>query len=87
MALLKTLTLIDNFKEIVVITNAYIRVQHCLATKHTFTIFYSIMRSAEGQVLCERTSEAPLDLEGPNPIKQAYEHLKTLPEFEGAVDC
>jgi hypothetical protein len=24
---------------------------------------------------------------GPNPIKQAYLHLKTLPEFEGAEDC
>lgn len=29
----------------------------------------------------------PYDLDGPNPIKQAYEHLKTLPEFEGAEDC
>jgi hypothetical protein len=26
-------------------------------------------------------------LEGPNPIKQAYEHLKTLPEFADAEDC
>jgi hypothetical protein len=29
----------------------------------------------------------PLDLDGPNPNKQAYEHLKTLPEFSDAVDC
>jgi hypothetical protein len=29
----------------------------------------------------------PYDIEGDNPIKQAYEHLKTLPEFEGAIDC
>jgi hypothetical protein len=27
------------------------------------------------------------DMDGPNFIKQAYQHLKTLPEFEGAVDC
>jgi hypothetical protein len=27
------------------------------------------------------------DLNGSNPIKQAYEHLKTLPEFAGAIDC
>ena len=27
------------------------------------------------------------DLEGPNPIKQAYLHLKTLPEFADASDC
>lgn len=27
------------------------------------------------------------ELNGENAIKQAYLHLKTLPEFEGAVDC
>lgn len=27
------------------------------------------------------------DMDGPNFIKQAYLHLKTLPEFAGAVDC
>jgi hypothetical protein len=27
------------------------------------------------------------DLDGPNPIKQAYQFLKTLPEFSDAVDC
>jgi hypothetical protein len=31
--------------------------------------------------------ECPYDLEGPNPIKQAYQFLKTLPEFSDAVDC
>jgi hypothetical protein len=30
---------------------------------------------------------APYDLDGPNPIRQAYLHLKTLPEFAGATDC
>lgn len=29
----------------------------------------------------------PYSLEGENPFKQAYEHLKTLPEFEGSMDC
>ena len=29
----------------------------------------------------------PYDLEGPNPIKQAYLYLKSLPEFADAVDC
>ena len=27
------------------------------------------------------------DIEGSNPIAQAYEYLKTLPEFAGATDC
>lgn len=26
-------------------------------------------------------------LEGQNPIKQAYEFIKSLPEFAGSVDC
>jgi len=35
----------------------------------------------------EKTFEFPLDLEGPNPIKQAYNYLKTLNEFSSAIDC
>jgi hypothetical protein len=31
--------------------------------------------------------ECAYDIAGANPIKQAYEHLKTLPEFDGATDC
>jgi hypothetical protein len=27
------------------------------------------------------------DLDGANPIRQAYLHLKTLPEFANATDC
>lgn len=27
------------------------------------------------------------EISGANPIAQAYEHLKTLPEFTGATDC
>lgn len=27
------------------------------------------------------------DIHADNPIKQAYKHLKTLPEFAGALDC
>jgi hypothetical protein len=26
-------------------------------------------------------------MDGGNPFTQAYEHLKTLPEFAGATDC
>lgn len=27
------------------------------------------------------------EIDGQNPFKQAYEYLKTLSEFSGAVDC
>ena len=31
--------------------------------------------------------EAAYDLNGDNPVAQAYAHLKMLPEFSDAVDC
>jgi hypothetical protein len=31
--------------------------------------------------------EFSYDINGDNPIKQAYQHLKTLPEFSDATDC
>ncbi|MCP1679406.1 hypothetical protein J2T31_002138 [Kerstersia gyiorum] len=37
--------------------------------------------------LDERMFRCAYDLEGENPICQAYRHLKTLPDFEGATDC
>ena len=27
------------------------------------------------------------EIDGQNPFKQAYEYLKTMPEFAGATDC
>ena len=40
---------------------------------------------------CEAFADAGFgcdyDMDGANPIAQAYEHLKTLPEFADAVDC
>lgn len=35
----------------------------------------------------EKQFSCNYDLNGENPIKQAYLHLKTLPEFADAVDC
>jgi hypothetical protein len=30
---------------------------------------------------------APYNIDGPNPFQQAYEYLKTLPEFLDSADC
>lgn len=27
------------------------------------------------------------DIQGDNPIRQAYQHIKTLPDFSDAIDC
>jgi len=34
-----------------------------------------------------KSYDFPVNLDGENFIKQAYKHLKTLPEFSGATDC
>lgn len=87
MALSQTLSLTNNFDEFSVFPDAYIQVAQVSATKQTCTVSYLILRKQKGQKLEERFSSFPHDLEGPNPIKQAYLHLKTLPEFADAIDC
>lgn len=47
----------------------------------------AIHESEDAEPLERRGYYFNLDMEGDNPLKQAYEHLKTLPEFEGAEDC
>ena len=55
-------------------------------TQMAFVLHYRA--SAEVDVaFSEMLYQAPYVLDGPNPYKQAYEYLKTLPEFLGAVDC
>lgn len=87
MALSKTLSLIDNFGESITFADAYIKVAQASATKDACVTTYKILREKDGQELEQRFVDFALDLDGPNPIKQAYLHLKTLPEFEGAEDC
>jgi hypothetical protein len=43
--------------------------------------------STDKPFFSEDVITAPYSLDGVNPIAQAYEHLKTLPEFADAVDC
>lgn len=43
--------------------------------------------ATKSRVLRMMSQEFPYDLDGGNPIAQAYEHLKTLPEFADAEDC
>jgi hypothetical protein len=41
----------------------------------------------EKPFFAEQVFSCAYSLTGDNPIKQAYTHLKTLPEFAGATDC
>lgn len=87
MAIKKTRTLENNFGEQSVITDCYIKVATVSATKDQVNASVLYMKEAGGKVLHVEGFEFPSNLDGPNFIKQAYDHLKTLPKFAGAVDC
>ena len=88
MALQKSLTLTDNFGEEIQFPNAYIRVETVTATKTQATAEVVICKNAGDKQLSNKfySFQANLD-SGANHIKQAYQFLKTLPEFSGATDC
>jgi hypothetical protein len=82
MALQKTIT----FKGITV-SDAYIRIQSFNGNKNLLKFDVATHSQAGEQVLTVLSFEISYDINGTNPIKQAYAHLKTLPEFAGATDC
>lgn len=82
MAISKTV----NFKGIAV-PNAYIRVWRVECEKSSMTFGVGFHAEKDAEMFDSATVPAPYDISGPNPISQAYAHLKTLPEFEGSVDC
>jgi hypothetical protein len=87
MALSQTVQLTDNFDEKIIFQNAYIKVIHVSSTKEIGIITYKLFKSQSEKELVEKVIQFSIDLDGPNPIKQAYQFLKTLPEFSDAVDC
>jgi hypothetical protein len=69
------------------IPNVYIKVNQIKASKELAeaTITYSVdgeVKETKGIVFNVDVADGSV-----NFIKQAYEHLKTLPEFSGATDC
>jgi hypothetical protein len=82
MALLKSIS----FKG-VLLNDAYHRVWRvdCEKTKMSFGL--SIHATAADEALTGATYSCAYDLNGANPIAQAYAHLKTLDEFAGALNC
>lgn len=81
MALAKTTT----FKGIT-LNNAYHRVWGVSLTKDTMSFGLGVHALAEAEMIDSTSHTCAYDIAGDNPIKQAYEHLKTLPEFAGAAD-
>lgn len=50
-----------------------------------FTLYYKASKKYDA--FATKSFVGPYDLTGSNPFNQAYEYLKTLPEFEGSTDC
>ena len=89
MALQKDMELENNFGEKSFIKNCYIKVETVRASKAK--CFASVQFFKETRDWLLVTNEIAFDgsfsENSTNNIKQAYEHLKTLPEFAGATNC
>jgi hypothetical protein len=85
MALEKTVITPQGFEAV----NSYHRVKNLSLTSKTSISFHvQSLKSIDAPL--EFASEfysCSFDLDGENPIKQAYKHLKSLPEFLNAKDC
>jgi hypothetical protein len=71
------------------INSAYHRVEQItLVNKSNILFAVNAYKDSEIKTyITNKSYSCKYDLEGKNPIAQAYAHLKTLPEFSGAVDC
>jgi hypothetical protein len=69
------------------VADSYCRVERISLTKDKIDFFACYYVSANKPCFFQKQHSALYALDGGNPIKQAYEHLKTLPEFQGAIDC
>jgi hypothetical protein len=86
MALSKNISVLA-FGQEVQIPNAYIKVSSVNGTKSE--VFCTVTTHTQDQDKFVKTqiySFAP-NMNGSNFIAQSYQHLKTLEEFAGAVDC
>ena len=88
MALKKTFSKsIQGFAGELVCTDAYWRVTEIVGNKSS--IKFVVCAFSDNLQVDGRTYEfkPSVDDGSDNFIKQAYEHLKTLPEFSGSQDC
>jgi len=84
MALNKTTTSSQGFEAV----NAYHRVEGlCLVTNEMISFRVRTYKDVAFSAFADNGYSCTYDITGENPIKQAYEYLKTLPEFANATDC
>jgi hypothetical protein len=90
MALMKQVSTTDNFGRKADFPSAYVKVSFVSGNNETVNadvvVYASNPKENTVQVVKNEQYKFSPNLDGPNFIKQAYEHLKTLPEFAGAAD-
>lgn len=69
------------------VDGAYCRVEYPSLTKDSLTFHLRKYVAEDKPFFEENIYTASYILEGENPFKQAYLYLKTLPEFQDAIDC
>jgi len=69
------------------ISDAYIKVHSVTGGKSQITCLIGFHVDPDEQQFTATQHTFTPSMDGGNFIKQAYEHLKTLPEFAGATDC
>ena len=83
MALTKDISLLNGLAA----PRSYIRVSSVQVSKQNGTAVVNFYAEQNKEAFQNKSYAFAYDLENANPIAQAYEHLKTLPEFAGAEDC
>lgn len=87
MALSKTITLKSQYNTDVAFENCYIKLKNLNGNKHSMLADFGIYKQPNGDLLQEKTIIVVPNLDDTNFIQQAYDALKSLPEFADAVDC
>jgi len=75
---------IDLGQTVVNLDDVYVKIETISGDKKQLMVFVSFKGF---NVSGSKTYTFSPDMNGPNIVKQAYLHLKTLPEFADAVDC
>lgn len=90
MALSKTIEFMPaGFTQPAVLQDAYIRVESVNGGKNSLSASVVVYSKKDAEMLAAQNLSFAFvpSMDNKNFIAQAYNHLKTLPEFAGATDC
>jgi hypothetical protein len=70
------------------LNNAYCRVDNIVINAKTnMSFLLKVYADKTAKEIQSDVFRCAYEIDGANPLAQAYNHLKTLPEFAGAFDC